>query len=132
MAEKYFELANSQKEALEYWNNSQYELTDFILAMTDNGIVEGAKIYEAFKSEGFLAIVNMFKFNFALAKRELGINGEYVERGGDVYDEKYNPKRNPQVLTKSKEEMQVKAKEVYDNIELELKKLIESLKKQFK
>ena len=130
MKEKYFILADSKKDAIETWNKSQYELTDFILAMTDNGIVEGAMIYEAFKTEGFLMLMNMFKFNFALAKKELGINGEYVERGGDVYKQDYNPKRNPKVLTLSKEEMQVKAKEVYAEITKQLQKLAEAMKKK--
>ena len=129
--DKYFVLAKSKQEAIEYWNNSQYDLVDMILAMVDNNIKEGAMIYEAFKTKGFLAMMNVFKFNFELAKKELGIVGEYVERGGNVFDEKYNPKRNPSALTLKKEELQKKAKYVYDQIEDQLKKTYRAIKKKY-
>ncbi len=132
MDKKYFILADSQQQAIDYWNNSQYDLTDFVLALTDNGIVEGGMLYEVFKEENFLKLMNIFKFNFALAKSEIGVNGEYVQRNENVYDVNYNPKRNASVLTLSKEEMQSKAKEVYAEIEEQLKKVIKSLSKQIK
>ena len=132
MDKKYFILADSQQQAIDYWNNSQYDLTDLVLALTDNGIVEGGMLYEVFKEENFLKLMNIFKFNFALAKSEIGVNGEYVQRNENVYDVNYNPKRNASVLTLSKEEMQSKAKEVYAEIEEQLKKVIKSLSKQVK
>ena len=132
MDKKYFILADSQQQAIDYWNNSQYDLTDLVLALTDNGIVEGGMLYEVFKEENFLKLMNIFKFNFALAKSEIGVNGEYVQRNENVYDVNYNPKRNASVLTLSKEEMQSKAKEVYAEIEEQLKKVIKSLSKQIK
>ena len=127
---KYFILANSQKEAIDYWNNSQYELADIVLALTDNGIFEGMKLYSVFKHEGFLALMNIFKFNFNLAKKELGINGEYVERGGDIYAEDYNPKRNPQVLTITGAELASKGKDLFDEFEKQFAKLVDTLNKK--
>lgn len=127
---KYFILANSQKEAIDYWNNSQYELADIVLALTDNGIFEGMKFYSVFKHEGFLALMNIFKFDFNLAKKELGINGEYVERGGDIYAEDYNPKRNPQVLTITGAELASKGKDLFDEFEKQFAKLVDTLNKK--
>ena len=128
--EKYFILADSQEDAVEYWRNSQYELTDIVLALTDNGVYEGMKLYSAFKNQGFLALMNVFKFNFDLAKRELGINGEYVERGGDVYAQDYNPKRNPKVLSITGKDLAIKAKEFYKDFEKQFVKTVEVLKKK--
>ena len=127
---KYFVLANSQKEAIDYWNNSQYDLADIVLALTDNGIFEGMKFYSVFKHEGFLALMNIFKFDFNLAKKELGINGEYVERGGDIYAEDYNPKRNPQVLTITGADLASKGKDLFDEFEKQFVKLVDTLNKK--
>ena len=124
---KYFELANSQEDAVEYWNKSQYDLTDIILAMTDNGIFEGHKLYALFKLEVFNAVMNVCKFNFKLVKNELGISGDYVERGGNVYASDYNPKRNPQVLIFSGEELQKRATEVYKTILEQFKKVTDKI-----
>ena len=130
--EKYFELAKSQQDAIEYWNKSQYDLTDIILAMTDNGIFEGHKLYAVFKLDTFMAIMNICKFNFKLAKKELGIMGDYVERGGDIYSNDYNPKRHPEVLTLKGEELQKKSTEVYKTILEQLQKVSEAIVKNAK
>ena len=129
---KYFVLADSQQEAVDYWNNSQYDLADIVLALTDNGIFEGMKFYSVFRHEGFLALMNIFKFDFQLVKKELGINGEYVERGGDIYAEDYNPKRNPQVLTYVGVELASKGKDLFDNFEKQFINLVDTLKKKVK
>ena len=130
-SEKFFTLADSQKEATEFWNNSQYELADIVLALTDNGVFEGIKLYSVFSHEGFLALMNIFKFNFDLAKKELGINGEYVERGGDIYAKDYNPKRNPNALTITGAELASKGKDFFDEFEKQFLKMVDTLNKKY-
>ena len=110
----YYKLTSSQDEALEYWKKSQYDLADIVLALTDQGIMEGLQFYDMFKREEFLAMMQVAKLNFALIKKKLGINGEYVERKGDVYSENFNPKRNFKVLKYMDEDLKKVAKEVLD------------------
>ena len=50
--------------------------------------------------------------DFALLKKQLGINGDYVERAGDVYSPDFNPKRNITVLEYDEETMRKKAEYV--------------------
>ncbi len=97
-----------------------------VLALTDSGVIEGVYLYNMFRSEDFLKAMNVFKFNFALAKEELGIHGEYVERAGDIFSEDFNPKRNKEVLKLSGEELEEKGKEVYEAIFSEIKKIVKS------
>lgn len=132
--EKYFNMAKSQEDAVKHWYTSQYHLADIILALTDNGILEGHKLFGFFRLEEVSAIMNIYKFNFKLAKSELGINGKYVERSGeDIMSKDFNPKRNPEVLILHGEELKQKAKIVYQTILKQFKQtsadLIKSVKK---
>ena len=131
--EKYFNMAKSQEDAVKHWLKSQYDLTDIILVLTDNGILEGHKLFGFFRLEEVSAIMNIYKFNFKLAKSELGINGKYVDRSGDINSADFNPKRNPEVLTLSGEELKQKAVIVYKTILKQFKQtsadLIKSVKK---
>ncbi len=134
--EKYFNMAESQEDAVKHWLKSQYHLADIILVLTDNGILEGHKLFGFFRLEEVSAIMNIYKFNFKLAKSELGINGKYVDRSGDINSAGFNPKRNPEVLSLSGEELKKKAKIVYNAILKEFKQtsadLIKNVKKHKK
>ena len=110
----YYKLTSSQTEALEYWKKSQFDLADIVLALTDQGIFEGFQFYDIFKRDEYAAMMNVAMLNFALIKQKLGINGEYVERKGDVHSENFNPKRNFRVLKYMDEELKKRATEVYD------------------
>ena len=127
---KYFKLANSHEEAVEYWKASQFDLSDIILALTDNGMNVGIGIYSFFQREDFLRFMNLYKFNFALVKEELGIWGEYVERKGDVYSKTFNSKRNPKVLKLMKNKLEERATEVFENIIKDFDTLIEQIEKK--
>ena len=120
---KYFKQANSLKEAVEYWDSSQFELTDIVLALTDHKIDVGLKLYMLFSKQDFLDIMKIFKFNFKQVKEELGIWGEYVERKGDIYSKTFNPKRNPSVLKLELGKLPERAQEIYDEILAELSDL---------
>lgn len=131
--EKYFEMAKSQDEAVKYWYKSQYNLSDIVLAMTDNGVFEGHKLFGFFSLEAVSAMMNIYKFNFKLVKKQLGINGNYVDRSGDIFAKDYNPNRNPDVLTIKGDEFKERAEKVYWAIIDEFKevsnKLMEEVKK---
>ena len=120
---KYFRFIKNQAGAVEYWKKSQFDLTDIVLSLTDNCIMEGLQFYNLFQNEDFLKSMNIFKFNFKLVKEQLGISGDYVERKGDVYSKEFNPTRIKGVLTLDKQTMQEKAKIIYNEIELEIAEL---------
>ena len=134
--EKYFNMAKNQEDAVKHWFTSQYKLADIILSLTDNGILEGHKLFGFFRLEEVSAIMNIYKFNFKLAKSELGINGKYVDRSGDINSADFNPKRNSEVLLLSGEALKKKAKIVYQTILKQFKEtahgLIENVKKHKK
>ena len=121
--EKYFELAKSTKDAVLYWEKSQYDLSDIVLALTDNLIDEGLKLYTIFKSQNFLAIMNLYKLNFAFLKKELGITGNYVERTGNIYSKMFNPPRHKETLSLTGNDLQIAAIKVYDKFISELNKI---------
>ena len=126
--EKYFIMAKSQEDAVKHWHTSQYHLADIILALTDNSILEGHKLLGFFNLEAVSAIMNIYKFNFKLAKSELGINGKYVERSGEnIMSKDFNPKRSPEVLTLHGEELKQKAQIVYKAIIKQFKKVSDEL-----
>ena len=125
-------MAKSQEDAVKHWLTSQYKLADIILSLTDNGIFEGHKLFGFFRLEEVSAIMNIYKFNFKLAKSELGINGKYVDRNGDINSADFNPKRHPEVLSLSGEELKQKAKIVYNAILKEFKQTTSGLIKNVK
>lgn len=118
-----FKRATSEQEAFDYWSASQFELSDIVLSLTDNLIKNGMKLYSVFKNEKFLTLMRYYTFDFAEVKKYLGIEGNYVERAGDVYDAKFNPKRDKSVLTLNRDEMKLRSKNVYDKILRDLSKL---------
>ena len=120
---KYFEQANSLEEAVEYWESSQYDLSDIVLALTDHQIDVGLKFYMLFSNKNFMDAMNGIKFNFKQVKEELGIWGEYVERKGDVYSETFNPKRNSSVLKLDLAKLPERAQEIYNEVVAELNDL---------
>ena len=56
-------------------------------------------------------------------KQILGINGNYTERKGDVYSDKFNPKRDKSVLTLKPKEMDNRAKEIFNQLIKEMQEL---------
>ena len=120
---KYFKFSQSEEESRECWENSQFKLTDVVLALTDNGIIEGLKIYELLSKPEILNSMDFFICDFDSIKERLGINGDYVEREGNVYSKNFNPKRNPSVLTLNVQDMQIMAIDVYDTMLSDLQEL---------
>lgn len=118
-----FKKADSSELAINYWNASQFLVSDIVLALTDNLIKEGKEFYAVFQNEKFLFIMQYYLFDFLAVKKYLGIKGDYVERAGDVYSKTFNPKRFPAVLTYDKKEMQVRAKKILNKIMLDISRL---------
>jgi hypothetical protein len=46
---KYFRFSQSEEESKDFWDNSQFELSDIVLSLTDNQIIEGLKNFCGFK-----------------------------------------------------------------------------------
>lgn len=117
---KYFYRQPNKYVAINKWNNSQFDLIDIVLSLTDNGIYIGEKIYAIFCRPEVLNLMQYFVCDFDTIKRDLGINGEYVERGGNIYSKNFNPKRYDDILSFSIEERRLLANNVYRNIMNEL------------
>ena len=113
---RYFYYEEDSKTAEKIWNQSQFELGDIVLSLTDQGINTGEKIYAVFCRDEVLAITKYFICDFSKIKTYLGINGNYIERRGDIYSKTFNPRRNPKVLTLSADEMKTRADEIYKYI----------------
>jgi hypothetical protein len=120
----YCKFETDKNISLKKWNNSQFELADIVLSLTDQKITYGAKIYAIFLRPEILSLIEHLSFDFAKIKTQLGINGFYVDRNGDVFSENFNPKRNYTALTLSKQEMKKQAKLVYLNIFKDLVEII--------
>lgn len=117
---KYFSYEPKIDMSLQCWNNSQFDLADIVLSLTDNRIFIGAKIYAIFCRPEVLNIMQYFICDFNKIKDDLGICGYYIERDGDIYSTTFNPARNINVLTLSINEMRSNAREVYKNIMTDL------------
>ena len=124
----YFKIANNQQEAINAWQQSQFDLCDIVLSLTDNSIALGAKIYALFCRPEIKDLLQLFICDFSKIKSELGIVGEYIERKGDVFAKDFNPKRNPIFLALSPKQMQTFASTVYNNLMQDLKEISEALK----
>jgi len=113
---KYFYPQPDINNAINKWNESQFDLIDIILSLTDNHIWIGAKIYAVFCRQEVLNLMQYYECDFYKIKQELGIVGDYVEREGNIYCKDYNPKRHNNVLTLSVKEMKSKADIIYKDI----------------
>ncbi|MBO5884862.1 MAG: hypothetical protein J6Q51_03600 [Clostridia bacterium] len=101
-----------------------HDIADIVLSLTDTGNLEsGIKLYSVFKHEQFLQVMNLYTLDVKIIKQILGINGAYVERKGDVYSDKFNPKRNRSVLTIKPKEMDKRAKDLFAQLVKEMQDL---------
>lgn len=117
MEYRFINLANSVEEAQNAWKNSQFEIADIVLSLTDNKCsMAGTHLYSIFKNEEFMKMMIMYTCDFKLIKDILGISGDYVERTNNPFDENFNPKRNPSVLTLDKKQMDERAFEIYNHL----------------
>ena len=123
----YFSLAQSANHAITTWNNSQFDLCDIVLSLTDNNIMIGAKIYALFCREEVLSLMQLYVCDFNKIKQDLGIVGEYTERKGNIFAKDFNPQRNPVVLALTPTQMQYFASTVYNNLMQDLKEIYETL-----
>ena len=113
---KYFYNQPNSDIAINQWNNSQFDLIDIVLSLTDNHIRIGAKIYAVFCRPEVLNLMKYFECDFSKIKQELGIVGNYVKRRGNIYSKHYNPERCNNAITLSTKEMKYLANIVYKDI----------------
>lgn len=121
----YFKYEGDRFAANEKWKNSQFDLTDIVLCLTDRHIVWGQKIYCLFSKPQVQLLLNYYVCDFKLIKNELGLTSDYVERGGNIYSKDFNPKRNLFFVTPRN--LELSAMKVYNKI---LQDLEEICKKQ--
>lgn len=131
---KYFRFSQSEEESRDFWDKSQFDLSDIVLALTDNKIIEGLKIYQLLSKPEILNSMIFLICDFGAIKERLGIIGDYVERKGNVYSNNFNPKRNPSAITLSVQDLQIMAIDVYDTMLSDLKeageKILDKLNKK--
>jgi hypothetical protein len=120
---KYFYYQPQKDMAIQHWENSQFDLCDIVLSLTDNHILIGARIYAIFCRPEVLNLMKYFICDFIKIKNDLGIVGSYVERAGNIYSKTFNPLRNTYVLHYTYREMGNRAKYVYKNIMSDLSKI---------
>ena len=122
----YFGCQPNSYVALYYWYNSQFDLSDIVLSLTDNNIWIGSKIYAIFCRPEVLNLMQYFICDFTKIKKDLGIVGDNIERQGNMYSKHFNPIRNKYTLTLTIDEMKIRAKEVYRNIMTDLSAIAKS------
>ena len=127
---KYFYYEPNIDIAVQQWENFQFDLTDIVLALTDNHIFIGAKIYAIFCRPEVLNLMKYYVCDFAKIKEDLGINGNYVKRQGNIYSKTFNPTRSMHAITFSIDEIKNRAKNIYKNIMLDLSSIVKSAIKQ--
>lgn len=120
---RYFTFEIDTDEAIKKWEESQYDLSDIVLALTDRRIFYGAKIYAIFCRKEVLNLMQCFVCDFTKIKIDLGILGDYVERAGNVFAHTFNPKRNNKSITLGLEAMRQRAKLVYKHLMLDLESI---------
>ena len=113
---RYFIFEKDKNVAIKKWNNSQYDLTDIVLSLTDQNIELGVKIYSIFIRLKSINFMQYFICDFNKIKTELGIVYHYATREGDIYSKDFNPKRNYKALSLTKNEMEKIAKRVYTKL----------------
>ena len=123
---RYFKYEPNFKLALLKWEQSQYDLSDIVLYLTDRNIIWGYKIYALFSQKEIRVLLNYFVCDLLKIKQDLGINFEYVERDGNCYSQNYNPKRD--ILKPASAGIQSLAKVVYNQILQDLEEICEKLK----
>jgi hypothetical protein len=123
---KYFYYSGINELAIQQWYNSQFDLCDIVLSLTDNHILIGARIYAIFCRPEVLNMMQYFVCDFAKIKSDLGIIGSYVERDGNIYSKCFNPIRNKEALTLTIKEIKIRAREVYKNIMSDLSAIAKS------
>ena len=112
----YFSYEHNEDAAIQHWENSQFDLSDVVLALTDNHIFIGAKIYAVFCRPEVLNLMQYYVCDFAKIKHDLGILDNYVARYGDVYSKSFNPSRNITAISLTIDEMKHRAIRVYKRI----------------
>ena len=116
---KYFSI--DPQNAVKYWNDHQFDLSDILTSMINAGMEEGMQLYNTFMNQNVLEFMKVAKFNYKLAKKNMGISGEYVERKENDLQNLTPPKFNSDAIVVSKEEFIQNAKLVYEQIIDELK-----------
>ena len=96
-------------------------MKDKTLGFIGLGLI-GGSIYKSLKKYGY---------DFDSIKKILGIEGEYVERKGDLYSPTFDPKRNVTVLTLPQKEMETRAEKVYKDLIQELNEISKIIDKKF-
>ena len=124
----YFAFEKNQYIAIQEWNNSQFDLCDIVLSLTDNGIIIGSKIYYIFCRPEILNIMQCFVCDLNKIKEDLGIIGNYIERSGNVYFRNFNPKRNNNALSLPIKEMKKRASIVYKKLMFDLQTIANAIK----
>ena len=122
---RYFIYEQDEDTLKQEWENSQFLLADVVLFLTDRKIVWGQKIYNIFINQEVQHLLNCFSVDFNQIKKDLGLDLDYVERGGNVFSHSYNPKRNFTIL--SSNGIEYRAMMVYETILKDLEKICEKL-----
>ena len=112
---RYFCFEQDENLAVKTWNNSQFDLADIVLFLTDNGIMLGAKIYAIFNRGEVKNLLRFFVCDLNLMKKDLQIN-HYIERKGDALSKFFNPKRIITTNYISKKQLFKRAEFVYKNL----------------
>lgn len=123
----YFKFEENEEVAIKHWNDNQFNLCDIVLSLTDNAIIYGGKIYALFLREEILDLMRFFICDFVKIKKDLGINGKYVERNGDLFSYDFNPKRSKSILIYDLKTMKDSAKKIYFHLLEDLKAISESI-----
>ena len=66
----YFHLETNKEIAIENWNNSQFDLCDIVLSLTDNAIPYGLKIYNIFSRDEIVDMMQFFICDFKKIKQD--------------------------------------------------------------
>lgn len=131
MAKNLLNFEPNPEIAVKTWQNSQFEIADIVLSLTDNKQKDaGLKLYSLFQNESFLQLMHIYTCDFKAIKTILGIKGEYVERKGDVYSNTFNPKRRNGILTLDSNEMGKRGLKIFDALMAELEVIAKEIQKK--
>ena len=109
--------------AADYWNANIAELLDIIASMMNNGLEEGSALHETFANSNVLEFMKIAKFDYTKAKKRMKLFGDYIERRDYSLDNFETAIYNNKVITVSKDEFQIRARRVYNQIMEELETL---------
>ena len=66
--------------AVKTWDNSQFDIADIVLSLTDTGNLEsGIKLYSVFKHEQFLQVMNLYTLDVKIIKQILGMMVQVIK-----------------------------------------------------